>query len=357
MWGGARRAGLEILSSPKGPSVNHFTYFSEKDSAEHLVAALTTHRHSGGIRAAAEADQADRARRAGSRDGGTTPGRVRAAGHHGQRAGRHDGSDLARVAVAAAGRPRAARHRGGGDHGDRSRHDATTRRSSSTSARRTPSSRSRTTGASASSDEADRLAAAVRDQLAAATPHNQPVRFLAHSMGGARRPRDDRAAPGRVAAGLRTRGRAPRDARHAEPRLARDHGAARRARRYCSGSSRGWTSATAGPTCCASLDGFRACWRCCRRLRTTTTTSPTARGARTTRAPGGADWPLPEPSDLQAAADIRRALDSSPVDPQRMIYVAGSARRDDRRDEARLRPVAKAGPHRVRRRPPAATGA
>ena len=40
---------------------------------------------------------------------------------------------------------------------------------------------------------------------------------------------------------------------------------------------------------------------------------------------GDADWPLPEPSDLQAARDIRRALDSSPVDPERMIYVAGSA--------------------------------
>ena len=61
------------------------------------------------------------------------------------------------------------------------------------------------------------------------------------------------------------------------------------------------------------------------RRRTTTTTSPTARGARITRARAAPTGRCPTASDLQAAADVRRALDSSPIDPEHMIYVAGSA--------------------------------
>jgi hypothetical protein len=41
---------------------------------------------------------------------------------------------------------------------------------------------------------------------------------------------------------------------------------------------------------------------------------------------GKADWVLPDPSDLNHAREFRAVLDSSPVDPERMIYVAGQAR-------------------------------
>ncbi len=41
MYGGAKREGRALVSFHKGPGVNHFTYFSSKDSAEQLVRALT----------------------------------------------------------------------------------------------------------------------------------------------------------------------------------------------------------------------------------------------------------------------------------------------------------------------------
>jgi tetratricopeptide (TPR) repeat protein len=41
MYGGARRAGRSLVSFHKGPGVNHFTYFSNQESAERLVRALT----------------------------------------------------------------------------------------------------------------------------------------------------------------------------------------------------------------------------------------------------------------------------------------------------------------------------
>lgn len=41
MYGGAKRDGRSLVSFHKGPGVNHFTYFSSKESAEQLVRALT----------------------------------------------------------------------------------------------------------------------------------------------------------------------------------------------------------------------------------------------------------------------------------------------------------------------------
>lgn len=41
---------------------------------------------------------------------------------------------------------------------------------------------------------------------------------------------------------------------------------------------------------------------------------------------GKVDWVLPDPADLDRAREFRALLDGSPVDPERMIYVAGQAR-------------------------------
>jgi tetratricopeptide (TPR) repeat protein len=41
MYGGAARTGRSLVSFHKGPGVNHFTYFSNRESAEQLVRALT----------------------------------------------------------------------------------------------------------------------------------------------------------------------------------------------------------------------------------------------------------------------------------------------------------------------------
>jgi tetratricopeptide (TPR) repeat protein len=41
---------------------------------------------------------------------------------------------------------------------------------------------------------------------------------------------------------------------------------------------------------------------------------------------GKPSWVLPDPGDLDRAREFRALLDSSPVDPERMIYVAGQAR-------------------------------
>ncbi|HJR77188.1 MAG TPA: CHAT domain-containing protein [Nitrospiraceae bacterium] len=41
MYGGAKRAGTSLVSYHKGPGVNHFTYFSNQASVERLVQALT----------------------------------------------------------------------------------------------------------------------------------------------------------------------------------------------------------------------------------------------------------------------------------------------------------------------------
>ncbi len=324
MWGGARRAGLEILSSHKGPSVNHFTYFAEAGSAERLVAALTA-----GTGTPAGFEPLRKPTRPIARavaDRGTAAPRPVVFVLPGIM-----GSELADangpIWVALLSLLR----------GGLGRLDITTAGITATEPLRRyyadiieHLSATHTVVPFAYdwrvrvSDEADRLAAAVREQLAVATPHNQPVRLLAHSMGGlvvramiARHPavwQEICAHQGGRVVMLGT----PNRGSHAITELLVGRSVLlRKLARLDIRNSRADLLRIIGrfPGVLAMLpvannddDYFsETTWR--------------AYHART----GGADWPLPTPSDLQEAAETRRVLDSSPIEPQHMIYVAGSS--------------------------------
>ena len=133
MWGGARRAGLEVVSSHKGPSVNHFTYFAEAGSAERLVAALTA-----GTGTPAGFEPLRKPTRPIARavaDRGTAAPRPVVfvlPGIMGSELADANGPIWVGIAVPAARRSRAARHHDGGDHGHRAPQTLLLRTSSST---------------------------------------------------------------------------------------------------------------------------------------------------------------------------------------------------------------------------------
>jgi CHAT domain/Lecithin:cholesterol acyltransferase len=324
MWGGARRAGLEILSSHKGPSVNHFSYFAEAGSAERLVAALTI-----GTGTPAGFEPLRKPTRPIARavvDRGTAAPRPVVfvlPGMMGSELADATGpvwvallsllrGGLGRLDIAAAGITATEPLRR--YYSDIIEHLSATHTV-------VPFAYDWRVTVSA---EADRLAAAVRERLAIATPHNQPVRFLAHSMGGlvvramiARHPavwQEICAHPGGRLVMLGT----PNGGSHAITELLVGRSVLlRKLARLDIRNSRTDLLRIIGrfPGVLAMLpvahnddDYFSAAtWR-----------------SYHTRA-GGADWPLPTASDLQDAAEVRRVLDSSPTEPQHMVYVAGSS--------------------------------
>ena len=170
--------------------------------------------------------------------------------------------------------------------------------------------------------EADRLAEAVRAQLAITRPQNQPIRFLAHSMGG-----------------LVTRAMI---ARH--PQVWRDVCEHPDARFIMLGTPNGGSHAIPELLVGQSVV-FRKLARLDVRHRAETLLDVIGRfpgilamlpevddrnlfSARTWQEfhdRAGAGWLVPDEARLKAAREIRQTIADSPIDPARMIYVAGSS--------------------------------
>jgi hypothetical protein len=322
MYGGVRRSGRALVSFHKADTVNHFTYFREESSVEQLIAALTT--------------PADRVwpgfgplhpptvpipRAIVARDATprptvfVLPGIMGSELALGERSIWVDLLQLARGGLAdlhleatdvRAFRPIERYYGAICEHLSRTHHVIPFAYDWRLAIER----------------EADRLAERVGEALAAARGQKQPVRFLAHSMGGL------------VVRAL--------IAKH--PGLWTDVSAHPDARLVMLGTPNGGSYAIP-----ELLVGQSVVFRKLARLDVRHTTPellaiisrypgllsmlPSAVDAgfhmpatwRALHQRAGAGWVVPEDGRLDAARAFQRLLESSPLDPARAVYVAGSA--------------------------------
>ena len=325
MYGGTPRTdGNALLSSHRGPTVNHFNYFTNRESAEAIAAALSA--EAGAIR--------PRSLRSGRR-----PGRSPAAASSRARPPAPRPTCSSCPGSWAASSPRATTGSGSttgaspaaGSPGSRStpptcgrsRRTATTTAScSSSSPPRTRWCRSRSTGGCRRRRRPSGWRPILRRKVDDAKREGVAVRILAHSMGG-----------------LVTRAMI---ARH--PDVWREFAALPGARFVMLGTPNGGSHAitellvgrseTFGAL--ALLDvthAARELLAIVARFPGVLAMLPNHGGedwfdpevwARFARA-AGSGWVTPAAADLDAARAFRALIDAAPIEPDRMVYVAGSA--------------------------------
>jgi tetratricopeptide (TPR) repeat protein len=320
MYGGARREGRALASFHKGPSVNHFTYFRNTDSARRLVGALTRPADTPGFEPLVR-PTVDIARAVATRAVGPQPVVFVVPGIM--------GSELA------VGKDRVWLDIPDLIFGgfEKLRIDAAGVRATELF--------SRYYGALVAflaathkvvpfpfdwrlrvEEEADRLAEAVRSELEESRKNNQPVRILAHSMGGlvARAMigrhgnlwRELCAHPGARLMMLGT----PNGGSHSITELLVGRSSTLRKLdfidvRHSSRDLLEIMSRFPGVLAMLPKDSREDY------------SSPDTWAEYHRRA--GAGWVVPNKEDLDNARSFRRLLDDAPVDPKRVIYVAGCA--------------------------------
>jgi pimeloyl-ACP methyl ester carboxylesterase/tetratricopeptide (TPR) repeat protein len=320
MYGGARREGRALASFHKGPSVNHFTYFRNTESALRLVGALTRPADTPGFEPLVR-PMVDIARAVTTRAVGPQPVVFVVPGIM--------GSELA-----------VGKDRVWLDIPDlifggfaKLRIDATGVRATELFSRyygalvqflatthkvvpfpfdwRLPVEK-----------EADRLAEAVRGELEQCRKSNQPVRILAHSMGGlvaramiARHGNLWRELCAHPAARLVMLG-TPNGGSHSITELLVGRSSTLRKLNFIDirHSSRDLLEI---------MSRFPGVLAMLPKDSREDYASPDTWAEYHRRA--GAGWVAPQKEDLDQARSFRRLLDDSPIDPKRMIYVAGCA--------------------------------
>ncbi len=321
MYGGAPRARPAVLSLHKAETVNHFTYFREQRSAERLLAALTLPDDSPWPGFEPLRPPTRPIARAVARTGVTRPTVFVLPGIMGSELAigerhiwinlvqllRGGLADLALDAPQVSARQPVERYYGRVcEHLSATHHVVPFGYDWRLSIPK----------------EADRLAGEVRSALDAARPHNQPVRFLAHSMGGllvrAMIARHDAiwrelcAHPDARVVMLGT----PNGGSYGIPELI--VGQSRLFRKLARLDVRHTAQELLSlisrfPGVLAMLPGEAAA----------EFFVPETWAAYHQRAGDG--WVAPDGDSLAAALAVKRLIDGSPIDPDRMIYVAGSA--------------------------------